>query len=171
MGDRGGQKVFAGAMKYFRQLLIGHEIFLKIFDELSKNFLCASFLIFFFFFLSNFFKGVMGVWAQNVQTSHQRDFRNKVILKISKIHLVTWQMLVKIKNNFLMCLDPAVAVFLHYGGKDIYYYDEFSWGFFICLTPFLQLVWIDKLHYFYEGIYSPNNGCHWNRIKIISQLS
>ena len=39
----------------------------------------------------------MGVWAQNVQTSHQGDFeKSKTFLKISKIHLVIWQMLVKI---------------------------------------------------------------------------
>ena len=28
-----------------------------------------------------------------------------------------------------------------------------------------EIVWIDKLHYFHEGIYFPNNGCHGNREK------
>ena len=35
---------------------------------------------------------------------------------------------------------------------------------------FSEIVWIDKLHYFHEGIYFPDNGCHRNRKKAISQL-
>ena len=34
------------ALKYFRHILMGHEISLKNFDGRQKNFLCASFLIF-----------------------------------------------------------------------------------------------------------------------------
>ena len=35
----------------------------------------------------------MGVWAQNIQTNSQGDFeKNKAFLKISKMHLVIWQM-------------------------------------------------------------------------------
>ena len=45
----GGRIFFAEAMKYFKQILMGHEIFLRIFDEPQKIFLCAS-----FFFLSDF---------------------------------------------------------------------------------------------------------------------
>ena len=26
-----------------------------------------------------------------------------------------------------------------------------------------EIVWIDKLHYFHEEIYFPNNGCHGNK--------
>ena len=38
------------------------------------------------------------------------------------------------------------------------------------MTTFLEAVWIDKLHYFHEGINFPDNGCHRNRKKAISQL-
>ena len=34
--------IFAGVVKYSRQILVGHEIFLKIFDGPRKMFLCAS---------------------------------------------------------------------------------------------------------------------------------
>ena len=33
-----------------------------------------------------------------------------------------------------------------------------------------EIVWIEKLNYFHEGIYFPYNGCHGNRKKAISQL-
>ena len=136
--NRGGRRVgrgfFAGAMKYFRQLLIGHETFLKIFDELSKNFSCASFLILFIylFFLSSFFKDVMRVWAQNVQTSHQRDFKNEAILKISKIHLVMWQMLVKIKNNFFDVSWPCCCGLSSLWGK----------GYLLLWRIFLRILYL-----------------------------
>ena len=39
-------RIFAAAMKNFRQILIGHEIFLKIFDGPQKILLCPSFLFF-----------------------------------------------------------------------------------------------------------------------------
>ena len=37
-----------GAMKYFRHILMGHEIFLKIFDGPRNIFLCSIFMILFF---------------------------------------------------------------------------------------------------------------------------
>ena len=37
-----------GAMKYFRHILIGHEIFFKIFDGPQNIFLCSIFVILFF---------------------------------------------------------------------------------------------------------------------------
>ena len=37
-----------GAMKYFRQILMGHEIFFKIFDGPRNIFLCFIFIILFF---------------------------------------------------------------------------------------------------------------------------
>ena len=40
----------------------------------------------------------------------------------------------------------------------------------IFMTTFLEAVWIDKLHYFHDGINFPDNGCHRNRKKAISQL-
>ena len=61
----GDPRVSEVVMKYFRHLLMVHEIFLKIFDRPQKIFLFA----FFFIFFSNIFKNVMGVRAQNVQTT------------------------------------------------------------------------------------------------------
>ena len=43
-----GQMVFVGAMKYFRHILMGHEIFFKIFDEPRNIFVCSIFIILFF---------------------------------------------------------------------------------------------------------------------------
>ena len=53
--------VFVGAMKYFRHILMDHEIFFKIFDGPRNIFLC-------FFFIILFFK--LKVEAQNIQISH-----------------------------------------------------------------------------------------------------
>ena len=53
----------------------------------------------------------MGVWAQNIQTSHQEILKKISIFEISKIHLVIWQMLVKIKKQLLDVFDPVAAVF------------------------------------------------------------
>ena len=45
---RVGQRVFVGAMKYFRHILMGLEIFFKIFNGLQNIFLCSIFVILFF---------------------------------------------------------------------------------------------------------------------------
>ena len=37
-----------GVMKYFRHILMGHEIFFKIFDGPRNIFLCSIFIILFF---------------------------------------------------------------------------------------------------------------------------
>ena len=50
-------------MKYFRHILIGHEIFFKIFDEPITK-----------FFVILFFK-LMGIGAQDIQTRYQGDLR------------------------------------------------------------------------------------------------
>ena len=57
-----------GGMKLFRHILIGHEIFFKIFNGPQNIFLWSIFVILFF--------QVKGVAAQNIQTSHQGDLRN-----------------------------------------------------------------------------------------------
>ena len=44
----GGWRVFVGVMKYFRHILMGHEIFFKIFDGPQNIFLCSIFVILFF---------------------------------------------------------------------------------------------------------------------------
>ena len=45
-------------MKYFRHILVGHEIFAKNFDGPQNIFLCSK-----------------GVGAQNIQTSYEGDLR------------------------------------------------------------------------------------------------
>ena len=47
VGGRGG-RVFVGAMKYFRHILMGHEIFFKIFDGPRNICACSIFIILFF---------------------------------------------------------------------------------------------------------------------------
>ena len=49
-------------MKYFRHILMGHEIFFKILDGPRNIFLRSIFIILFF--------KVKGIKAQNIQTSH-----------------------------------------------------------------------------------------------------
>ena len=39
---------FLGVMKYFRHILIGHEILFKFFDGSKNIFLCSIFVILFF---------------------------------------------------------------------------------------------------------------------------
>ena len=41
-------RVFVGVMKYFRHILMGHEIFFKTFDGPRNIFLCSIFIILFF---------------------------------------------------------------------------------------------------------------------------
>ena len=81
--------------------------------------------------------------------------KNKAFLKISKIHLVIWQMLVK----KLMCFDLAAAVLFIMMEQRIY----------IFMTNFLKdslSAWLhffkDNLHYFHERIHFPKNDCYGN---------
>ena len=37
--------VFVGAMKYFRHILMGHEIFFKVFDGPQNIFVCSIFMM------------------------------------------------------------------------------------------------------------------------------
>ena len=41
-------RVFVRAMKYFRHILMGHEIFFKIFDGPQNIFFCSIFILLFF---------------------------------------------------------------------------------------------------------------------------
>ena len=47
-GGGGGGRVFGGVMKYFKHILMGHEIFFKIFDGPKNIFLCSLLVILFF---------------------------------------------------------------------------------------------------------------------------
>ena len=51
-GGGGGGGGFWGGNKYFRHILMGHEIFFKIFDGRRNIFLCSIFIILFFKFQS-----------------------------------------------------------------------------------------------------------------------
>ena len=44
----GGRRIFVGVMKCFRHILMGHEIFFKIFDTPQNIFWCSIFMILFF---------------------------------------------------------------------------------------------------------------------------
>ena len=44
-GGGGGRRVFVGVIKYFRDILMGHEIFFKIFNGPRNVFLCSIFII------------------------------------------------------------------------------------------------------------------------------
>ena len=46
--QEGGRRVFVELMKYFRHILMGHEIFFKIFDGPQNIFLCSVFVSLFF---------------------------------------------------------------------------------------------------------------------------
>ena len=44
----GGRRDFAGVMKYFRHILMGHELFFNIFNGPRNVFVCFIFIMFFF---------------------------------------------------------------------------------------------------------------------------
>ena len=58
----GRWRVSVGVIKYFRPILMGHEVFFKIFDKPQDIFLCSI-------SVSLFFK-LRKAGAQNIYTSH-----------------------------------------------------------------------------------------------------
>ena len=44
----GGRRIFVGVIKYFRHILLGHEMFFKLFHGSQNVFLCSIFVILFF---------------------------------------------------------------------------------------------------------------------------
>ena len=54
MREGGWWRVFTGVMKYFRHILMSHEIFLKIFDGPQNIFLCSFLILTFSKFISKF---------------------------------------------------------------------------------------------------------------------
>ena len=48
VGGEGERRAFLGVMKYFRRILMGHEIFFKSFDGPQNIFSCSIFLTLFF---------------------------------------------------------------------------------------------------------------------------
>ena len=101
---REGERVFVEAMKYFKLILMDHEIFLKIFDASQKIFLCLPSLIIF----SDFIQKAKEVWAQNIQTGHQGDLTKTrhVKMQIKSTQVYIWKMIVKFqKHNFYIFLS------------------------------------------------------------------
>ena len=81
------------------------------------------------------------------------------------------KMLLKIKKIIFVAFWPCCCSLDHYNGaQDMYLYEKFSWGFFMFDSILSEILWIDKLHYFHEKIYFPNNGYYGNSKKAISQL-
>ena len=118
-GEEGREGLCRG---HERQILKGHEIYFKIFDGSQKMFLCTSFLFFLFWVTSfkMFWRSEHKILKLAIKGTWKK---NKAFLKISKIHLVIWQMLVKKIDVFWSCCCGS----LHYdGAKDIYLYDKFS---------------------------------------------
>ena len=79
-------------------------------------------------------------------------------------------MVTKIKIRFLTCFNPVAEACVIVRGKGFTFYDIFFDSALSVWFHFSGTAWIDKWHYFDQGIYFPNNVCHGNRKKGIFQL-
>ena len=93
-----GPEDFCRGYIVFRDILMSHEIFLKIFDRLQNIFWC-SFLILAF---SKFIWKFRWVWAENFQTGYQKDLR--------KIRQVKQQIKSFELHDNMMHFDPVTRV-------------------------------------------------------------
>ena len=139
-------------MKYFWKFLMGHNNF---------SYVLLSF--FFFFFWVTSFQKLWGSEDKMLELAIKGIFKkNKTFFKISKIHLVIWEMLVKMKvKNFSSLLLWSSS---SWWGKGYI----LLWQILLrilCLFDAIssEIIWIEKLDYFHEGIYFPNNDCHGNK--------
>ena len=82
------------AMKYFRDILMGYEKFLKIFGGPQKVFLCFLCLI---FLVNSFKKSEHKMFKLILKTGHI-----KIQIKSTQVYL--WQMVVKIQKYLSSCL-------------------------------------------------------------------
>ena len=103
---------FAESMKYFRHILMGDEIFLKIFDGPQKAFSCFLFLI----FLVASFKKLRGpehkIFKLAIKVGH-------VIIQMKYTQVYTWQMVIKIqKDHFYAFLADTEICVISNGTKD-----------------------------------------------------
>ena len=146
-------------MKYFRHILMGHEILLKIFDGLQSIFWCSFLILTFSKFISKF----MWVWAENVQAGHQEHLR--------KIRHVKQQIRFLQLHDNMIHFDPVTRVSDLSDGLQDTPLHRFFFSRLIYMIPFVsRIVWIDKLHNLMKR-FSPNNGCHGNKKKISFNLS
>ena len=72
-------------------------------------------------------------------------------------------MLVKKNKKNLICCDPVAAVFLIMMGERIYTFMTNFLEHSLSVSISSEIVWIDKLNYFYDGISFPNNDSHGNK--------
>ena len=130
-------------MKYFWKFLMGHK---KIYYVLLS-----------WFFLVTFVKRLGGSDHKMFKLAINGILKNKTFLKVSAIYLGIWQMLVKIRKRNVDMFWPCCWGFRQ----------RISWQIFLRILYLVdslsvEIVWIDKLHYFHGEIYFPNNGCHRN---------
>ena len=126
-GGQGSRNIFgkySWVVKYFWKFMMAH-----------KFFLCDSFQFFFWVTSSNRLWGSEHKMFKLVIKSILK--KNKTFLKVSKIQLVIWQILI------IDVFWPCCGAFLHYDwAKDIYFYDKIPRKLFIC-----HYFFIDKLVY------------------------
>ena len=100
-----------------------------------------------------------------------RRFKKKNFWK-NQIHLVIWQVLVKLQNSSFRCiLNLLLGSWSFVMMLKMQHWDTFSWLIFIYLTRLFQQDRIDKLHIQPEGICIRNIGCYRNGRKSQFQLS
>ena len=100
-----------------------------------------------------------------------RRFKKKNFWK-NQIHLVIWQILVKLQNSSFRCiLNLFLGSWSFVMMLKMQHWDTFSWLIFIYLTRLFQQDRIDKLHIQPEGICIRNIGSYRNGRKSQFQLS
>ena len=89
---RWGRRDFLGAIKYFRHILIWHEIFFE------NVWWATKFFLFILIFLNYFFQKVWGSDHKILNWPAKGFKENKSFSKISKIHSGIWQIVTKLKS-------------------------------------------------------------------------
>ena len=62
-----------------------------------------------------------------------------------------------------MCFNPVAPVFFIMMGQRTYTFMMIFFEDSLSVSISSEIVWIDKLDYFHDGIYFPNNCCHGNK--------
>ena len=134
--------VFAGATKYFRQILMGHEIFLGFLMGYKKMFLCT-----FPTFLITPFKTLSGSKHKIFKPAIKGILKNQEFLKTSKIHSGIWHMLLKIQKNKLWCVLNLLlrSLSLQWGKGYVPLWQLFFRIFYMFDSIFSEIIWVDKL--------------------------
>ena len=155
-------------MKYFRHILMGHEIFLKILDGPQNIFWCSFQILTFCKFIWKF----KWVWAENVRTGHREKLRK---IRHVKQQIKSFEMhdngSTRPKINIWCILSLLLGSLTLVLGYKIRLSDDFSSVDFIYLiASFLRIIWINKLHDLMKTFF-PNKYCYGIRKKTFFQLS